>query len=124
MEGKHSPKHAAPTRSARRAPRQEGRPQQEPGQERAQAPVRENMPRKNRPVWQLVIQDILLTGIVLCIFATFHHVIPRLNAKNITPPKPTSIISSPAPVESTAPQETPAPTDTSAPEETPEPPVF
>ena len=121
MEGKHSPKHAAPTRSERRARRPERRERQEPGQERTQAPVREKMPGRKRPVWQLVIQDILLTGIVLCIFATFHHVIPRLNAKNITPPKPSSIISSPAPAESTAPQETPAPADSPVPEETPEP---
>lgn len=115
MEGKHSPKHAAPTRSERRAPRTERSQRQEPSQERAQAPVREKMPRRKRPVWQLVIQDILLTGIVLCVFATFHHVIPRLNAKNITPPTPTSIMTTPAPTQ------TPTPQETAAPEETPEP---
>ena len=127
MEGKHSPKHAAPTRSSRRTERAERsardkRPERPEPALRQEAvrdwetpPEREKMPRRRRPVWQLIIQDILLTGLVLCVFASFHHVLPRLNAKNLTPPAPTSIMASPAP------RETAAPTETAAPEDTPEP---
>lgn len=110
MEGRHSPKHAAPTRSSRRTER----PERTEYRQREPAPVREKMPRRNRPVWQLIIQDILLTGLVLCVFATFHHVIPRLTAKNVQMPTPSSVIGSPAPAETSAPEET-------APENTPEP---
>ena len=57
----------------------------------------ERYPRKTvrarRPVWLLAIYDILLTGAVLCVFALFHHVIPRMNAANMEPPKPTSVVS-------------------------------
>ena len=110
MEGRHSPKHAAPTRSSRRTER----PERTEYRQREAAPVREKLPRRNRPVWQLIIQDILLTGLVLCVFATFHHVIPRLTAKNVQMPTPSSVIGSPAPAETSAPEET-------APENTPEP---
>ena len=110
MEGKHSPKHAAPTRSSRRTER----PERTEYRQREAAPVRKKLPRRNRPVWQLIIQDILLTGLVLCVFATFHHVIPRLTAKNVQMPTPSSVIGSPAPAETSAPEET-------APENTPEP---
>lgn len=109
MEGRHSPKHAAPSRTERRRSEREVRYAPE------ERPVREKQPRRKRPVWQLIIQDIILTGLVLCVFAMFHHVIPRLNAKNITPPTPTSIMTSPAPTQ------TPAPQETAAPENTPEP---
>lgn len=110
MEGRHSPKHAAPTRSSRRTER----PERTEYRKREAAPVREKLPRRNRPVWQLIIQDILLTGLVLCVFATFHHVIPRLTAKNVQMPTPSSVIGSPAPAETSAPEDT-------APENTPEP---
>ena len=110
MEGRHSPKHAAPTRSSRRTER----PERTEYRQREAAPVREKLPRRNRPVWQLIIQDILLTGLVLCVFATFHHVIPRLTAKNVQMPTPSSVIGSPAPAETSAPEVT-------APENTPEP---
>ena len=110
MEGRHSPKHAAPTRSSRRTER----PERTEYRQREAAPVRKKLPRRNRPVWQLIIQDILLTGLVLCVFATFHHVIPRLTAKNVQMPTPSSVIGSPAPAETSAPEVT-------APENTPEP---
>ena len=122
MEGKHSPKHAAPTRSSRRAERPERAEHAErseyrrtPVREREYDPAPEKKSRRNRPVWQLIIQDILLTGLVLCVFATFHHVIPRLTAKNVQMPTPSSVINTPAPAE------TPAPEDTAEPENTPEP---
>lgn len=72
-----------------------------------------------------IFDDILLTGIVLCVFALFHHVIPRVTAligapKQVTP---TAIVT-PAPV-TPAPTEEPTvqPTDepTAEPEVTPEP---
>ncbi len=32
---------------------------------------------KNRPpLWRLLVEELLLTGLVLCVFALFHHVIP------------------------------------------------
>lgn len=40
---------------------------------------------KLRPVWLLAILDILLAGLVLCVFAMFHHVIPRLQAGPAVP---------------------------------------
>ena len=112
MEGRHSPKHVAPARSERR-PRREAR--RETRWEPEEAPVKEKAYRRKRPVWQLIIQDILLTGLVLCVFATFHHVIPRLTAKNVQMPTPSSVINTPAPAE------TPAHEDTAEPENTPEP---
>ncbi len=76
--------------------------------------------RSRQPAWLLAIYDILLTGLVLCVFATSHHVIPRMNAAKMEPPKPTSILSPSAqpaqsqterPAEESAPVEnTPAPT--------------
>lgn len=37
----------------------------------------EEVKDKRMPVWGLIITDILLTGVFLCIFALYHHVIPR-----------------------------------------------
>lgn len=34
-------------------------------------------PQKRRPLWQLLIADILAVGVVLCSFSLFHHVIPQ-----------------------------------------------
>ena len=50
------------------------------------APVRAGKRRKT-PVWRLIIQDIFLTGLVLCVFALFHHVIPRMSIAKVEPPK-------------------------------------
>ncbi len=33
-----------------------------------------------RPVPFMIIQDVLLTGLILCVFAFFHHVLPRLES--------------------------------------------
>ena len=41
-----------------------------------------------RPVWQLVLLDLLMTGLILCVFATFHHVIPRLRLQMGEAPEP------------------------------------
>ena len=32
--------------------------------------------KKQPPVWKLLVEQVLLTGLVLCVFALFHHVIP------------------------------------------------
>lgn len=32
---------------------------------------------KKAPIWLLILQELMLTGLVLCVFALFHHVIPR-----------------------------------------------
>lgn len=119
MEGRHSPKHAAPTRAERRRPEREtrrvidDRPVVEERQIREERLERRTH-GKNRPVWKLIIQDIILTGVVLCVFATFHHVIPRLTAKSTPVPVPTSVLTTPAP------QDTPDMQETDVPEETPE----
>ena len=54
--------------------------------------------RGKTPAWRLIIQDILLTGLVLCIFALFHHVIPRMGIAKAEPPKPTSAALAPSEV--------------------------
>lgn len=33
--------------------------------------------RNRRPIWQLLVADLLLAGISLCLFSLFHHVIPQ-----------------------------------------------
>ena len=76
--------------------------------------------RKVMPLWKLVICDILLTGLVLCIFSTFHHVIPRLKARNAETVKPVSVVT-PVPAKPTpATTETPAPETPEDPEQPPE----
>ena len=58
---------------------------------------------------RIIIRDILMTGLILVVFAFFHHVLPRFTARN-TVIKPVSTVSVSAPV-------------TSSPEITPEPEV-
>ena len=36
----------------------------------------------------MIVQDILLTGLILCVFAFFHHVLPRLEAMDRSEPSP------------------------------------
>lgn len=36
------------------------------------------MHRRRLPLWMLIVQQLVLTGLVLCVFALFHHVLPRL----------------------------------------------
>ena len=68
--------------------------------------------RKLKPIWLVIVTDILLAGLFLCIFSTFHHVIPLMKARsNAAKPSPTSAVSY-AP----AAEETP---DVSRPAETP-----
>jgi len=45
---------------------------------RKRAETMTHYPSPHRPVWQLIVIDILLTGVCLVIFAYFHHVrVPR-----------------------------------------------
>ena len=69
--------------------------------------------RGKTPAWRLIIQDILLTGLVLCIFALFHHVIPRMGIAKAEPPKPTSAALAPSesPAAAAAPENSPEPTE-------------
>ena len=46
---------------------------------------------RRTPLPLLILQDILLTGLVLVVFALFHHVIPRLTANSRPVPTPTAI---------------------------------
>lgn len=101
MEGRHSPQYAPSEPAAEQTPPRKPR-------------------KKRKSVFRLIVQDILLTGLVLCVFALFHHVIPRLTAANREMPTPVSI-QTPAPVQTLEPQQTPAPTETENPEATPEP---
>lgn len=82
---------------------------------------RRRAPSRKTPVPLLILQDILLTGLVLVVFALFHHVIPRMTAASRPVPTPTAIRNtepSAAPVEgvdapvneSAAPIATPEPT--------------
>ena len=69
------------------------------------------------PLWLLIVQQLLLTGLVLCVFALFHHVLPRF-VKNSAEPI--------AVLPRTEASPTPAPTEApeALPEETPEPGPF
>ena len=84
-------------------------------------PRRRRTSVRRTPVPLLIMQDILLTGLVLVVFALFHHVIPRLTADSRPVPTPTAIrpaetTAVPFPdtdapvIESAEPVSTPAPT--------------
>ena len=38
------------------------------------------------PLWKLLVQQLLLTGLLLCVFALFHHVLPRYARRAPEPP--------------------------------------
>ena len=80
-------------------------------------PETEEAPRrarkKKKSVGALILQDILLTGLILCVFALFHHVLPRLTAAQSRPPAPVA-------VRTPAPELTPPPADESAAPDTPD----
>ena len=37
--------------------------------------------KKQPPLWKLLLEQLLLTALVLCVFALFHHVIPDWNVR-------------------------------------------
>ena len=115
MEGRH----VAPSGSARdprRAPQAVRRPQ-------GYRPRRRRRSRAGE-ILRLVLRDLLLLGLILVVFAFFHHVLPRMSAAGAASPAPVSLVSPTPPLQtpSTAPDE-PAPTEDPAasPEPTPEP---
>ena len=68
-------------------------------------------------VLRMILLDILMTGLILVVFAFFHHVLPRITAKN-TVVQPISTVSMPAPVSAApelspeiSPETSPEPTD-------------
>ena len=81
--------------------------------------------RKRKSVGVLILQDILLTGLILVCFALVHHVIPRMMKNSVEPPSAVSIRPSADVTPTAAPAETgtPAaePTAQPDPDETPEP---
>ena len=46
--------------------------------------------RKMKPLWLVIVIDILLAGVILCTFSLFHHVIPSMNAKRAASVKPSA----------------------------------
>ena len=66
-----------------------------------------NNKRHAAPIWLVVIADILVAAIILCIFSTFHHVIPRMRAKNAAAARPPVS----TPVITPRPEATPEPED-------------
>ena len=57
--------------------------------------------RKKLPF--IILQDILLTGLVLCVFALFHHVLPRMNP-GASPAAGTPVVLTSAPEKISEPQ--------------------
>lgn len=46
---------------------------------------------KQLPVWALIVTDVAITGVCLCVFALFHHVLPRAHQSPVTEiPRPSS----------------------------------
>ena len=76
--------------------------------------------KKRRSVAGLVAQDLLMTLAFLCVFALFHHVLPRWQPKTAEIVAPVSIRTPETVPPETVPPETAAP-ETAAPEETAEP---
>ena len=87
---------------------------------------------KKPPLWQLLVQQLVLTGLVLCVFALFHHVLPRYFEKaaepiTVIPHVQETAAPAAEPEEAPAePAEQPAETEEAPaePEETPEPGPF
>ena len=62
--------------------------------------TRQTKTKKKRPAWLLVLLDLMLTGLVLCVFATFHHVIPSIQRRLSGPITPiATIVPSAAPTQ-------------------------
>ncbi len=112
MEGRH----VAPSGSARdprRAPEAVRRP-------------RGYRPRRRRrsgagEILRLALRDLLLLGLILVVFAFFHHVLPRMTGPAKEGPAPVAL-ATPAPAQTPAPPaETAGPDPAAIPEPTPEP---
>ena len=73
-----------------------------------------NRKKKSPALWKLLLGQLLLTGLVLCVFALFHHVIPemRVRAQGVQPP-----VGKVEAAETAPPAASPAPTETLLPAE-------
>ncbi len=152
MEGRHTtPKHtAAPSgrtgpRPASAQPRRtaETAAQRQPAAERS-ARMRETQPtyrtddaeRAEKPVLHpergkrpsaagMILRDLLLLGIILVVFAFFHHVLPRITARNTVIAPKSTVVSAAAPSPAVVPEPSPVlqagPEDEEPPEETQDP---
>ena len=93
----------------------------------------EKKPKKRTVVCILILGQILLMGLVLCIFALFHHVIPRWRQENGEGPQPIGTVQrqeqpspSPVPLQENDPEAAPGtgeeltPETAAEPEEVPE----
>ena len=72
--------------------------------------------KRPRPAWQLILLDLALTGLVLCVFALFHHVLPSVQRRLNGPMTPIATVTPLAPPVETAaaeasPEVTPDPND-------------
>lgn len=74
--------------------------------------------KKLKPLGLVIVTDILLAGLFLCIFSTFHHVIPRMQARsNAVKTTPVPVVSAaPAPTETVQPERTAVPEESAEPE--------
>ncbi len=78
------------------------------------------MAKRGIPIWVMVIIDVLITGAALCVFALFHHVIPRSTIDTEDIIQIVNPYATPTPV-TPAPTATPTPAPTLAPGQTPDP---
>lgn len=119
MAGNHSARHvsqhAAPhssSRSSRAYPAYDEEEDYGPGtmyeqrtqEEHAYKSERKRMPSQSKKnsrgpgLFTAIFRDVFITGLILCVFAMFHHVLPRINEKGQTA-QPVSVIQTPAPVQ-------------------------
>ena len=77
--------------------------------------AKESRRRKRKTVPELVLQDILLTSVILLVFALFHHVIPRMRSESYEMPAPVTL-TTPAPAQTASPEPS-ASLETAAPED-------
>lgn len=76
--------------------------------------------KKHLPLWALLLLQLLMAGLVLCVFALFHHVIPYYKTRTQGMPAPVAVVERTRPVQEEPVPEIPA-EETPVPEETPEP---
>ena len=115
MEGKH----VAPSGRAqnpRRAPEAVRQPE-------GYRPRRRKKSRRKK-ILRLVLRDLVMFGVILVVFAFFHHVLPRLTSAGQATPAPVSLSTPTPPLQtpSTAPESAPPEAEpTPTPEPTPDP---
>lgn len=61
--------------------------------------------RSLKNVFKYVLLDLALAGLILCVFALFHHVLPYMEKSKQNEPTPVAAIPTPTPAPETAPEE-------------------